>query len=573
MNSPEAGGETLEGQMDSVDRLVDAYREGAISRRQFVKRGAALGLTMSAISGLLAEAAGAVGGRVERSAAKQGGTLREGYDLDFSRMDPIATTWYDPGFYALYDSIVDKNPKGQIVPDLATSWKFSRDGLTATFKIRKGARFHTGRPLTAQAIKEVYDAIADPKSGSPLRSLWAPVAKTLAPNPQTLVIKLRHPYFNLLNVVQTGYWAIVNTKTRNKVGPTEYGKKVIDGTGPFTFVEWVPGDHVSVKRWDQFYGSIVPYFKNRGKAYLKGIRWIAILEAAQRATRIENGEIDTLRGPNFPDVARLKKNPNLTVTELKEWSGYVFGPNFKRTELGFDDVRVRQAISHAINRKAIADKLFFGLAEPMFGPVTTGDANYNPAVEKFNQFDPGKSKSLLADAGWTPGSGGILEKSGTKMSFTLTIQAETFNQQLGAVTQAQLRDIGMDVKVEALDRGTFFNKLFAGTTDAWIFFYLWPVPIDVVSLFVNSVNADGKGPNWSNAKLPAVDAALNTWLNAKNQAQLRAGSKGLQVKIAELLPIIPIVNRRAFWVHRKNVHGYLVHQWNLYPHYTDVWLS
>lgn len=559
--------------MDSVEPLVDAYRDGSISRREFVKRGTALGLTMSAISGLLAGAAGAAGGRVERSAPTRGGTLREGYDLDFSRMDPIATTWYDPGFYALYNSIVDKNSKGRIVPDLATSWKFSPDGLTATFKIRKGARFHTGRPLTSQAIKEVYDAIADPKSGSPLRSLWAPVAKTLAPNPQTLVIKLSHPYFNLLNVVQTGYWAIVNTKTRNKVGPTNYGKKVIDGTGPFTFVESVPGDHVSVKRWDQFSGSIVPYFKNKGKAYLDGIRWIAILEAAQRATRIENGEIDTLRGPNFPDVARLKKNSKLTVTELKEWSGYVFGPNFKRTELGFDDLRVRQAISHAINRKAIADKLFFGLAEPMFGPVTTGDANYNPAVEKFNQFDPGKSKSLLADAGWKPGSGGILEKSGKKMSFTLTIQAETFNQQLGAVAQAQLRDIGMDVKVEALDRGTYFNKLFDGTTDAWIFFYLWPVPIDVVSLFVNSVNADGKGPNWSNAKLPDVDAALNTWLNAKNQAQLRAGSKGLQAKIAELLPIIPIVNRRAFWVRRKNVHGYLVHQWNLYPHYTDVWLS
>ena len=559
--------------MDSVERLVDAYRQGGISRREVVKRGAALGLTVSAVSGLLAEAAGATVGRVGASAPKQGGTLKEGYDLDFSRMDPIATTWYDPGFYALYNSIVDKDPKGRIVPDLATGWKFSADGLTATFNIRKGVRFHTGRPLTSKAIKEVYDAIANPKSGSPLRSLWEPVAKTLAPNPQTLVIKLKHPYFNLLNVVQTGYWAIVNTKTRNKVGAAEYGKKVIDGTGPFRFVEWVPGDHVSVKRWDQFSGSIVPYFKNKGKAYLDGVRWIAILEAAQRATRIETGEIDTLRGPNFPDVPRLKKNRNLVVTELKEWSGYVFGPNFKKTQLGFDDLRVRQAISAAINRKAIADKLFFGLAEPMFGPVTTGDANYNPAVEKYNQYDPNKAKSLLADAGWTPGSGGILEKNGQKMSFSITIQAETFNQQLGAAIQDQLHNVGMDVRVEALDRGTYFNKLFAGTTDAWIFFYLWPVPIDVVSLFVNSANADGKGPDWSNAKIPEVDAAINRWLNAKNQAQLRAGSQALQLKVAQLLPIIPIVNRRAFWVHRKNVHGYLVHQWNLYPHYTDVWLS
>jgi len=158
------------------------------------------------------------------------------------------------------------------------------------------------------------------------------------------------------------------------------------------------------------------------------------------------------------------------------------------------------------------------------------------------------------------------------MSFELTIQAETFNQQLGSVVQAQLHDIGMDVSVKAYDRGTYFNKLFGGT-DSWIFFYLWPVPIDVITLFVNSAAADGKGPNWSNAKIPAIDAGINRYLGARNESQLNAASANLQVLIAQNLPLIPIVNREAFWVHRKNVHGYLVHQWNLYPYYNDVWLS
>jgi peptide/nickel transport system substrate-binding protein len=563
----------LEGQTDSVARMVDAYREGNLSRREFVQRGVALGLTVPALLGLLAEAAAAGGNAPAGSTVKTGGTLREGYDLDFSRMDPIATTWYDPGFYALYQSIVNKDPKGTIVPDIATSWKVSADGKTVTFKLRSGLKFHTGRPLTSKAIKEVYDAIANPKSGSPLRSVWVPhVKQTLAPDPQTLVLKLAHPYYDVFNVVQTGYWAIVNTQTRNKVGPTNYGKKVIDGSGPFTFVEWIPGDHVSVKRWDEFPGSIVPYFKNKGKAYLDGIKWIAILEASQRAVQIEKGEIDTLRGPNFPDIPRLLKNKELTVTRLKEWSGYVLGPNFKRTELGFDDLRVRQAMSHAIDRKAIADKLFFGYAFPMYGPITSADKAYTKEVEKYNQFNPEKAKSLLDAAGWKVGSGGIREKDGKKMSFELTIQAETFNQQLGSVIQEELRNIGMDVHVKAYDRGTYFNKLFGGT-DAWIFFYLWPVPIDVITLFVNSAAADGKGPNWSNAKIPAIDAAINRYLSARNATQLNAASANLQVLIAQNLPLIPIVNREAFWVHRQNVHGYLVHQWNLYPYYNDVWLS
>src|SRR6266508_4600428 len=127
------------------------------------------------------------------------------------------------------ERIVNKDPKGRIVPDIATSWKVSRDGKTVTFKLRKGLKFHSGRPLTSRAIKQVYDAIANPKSGSPLRSVLVPhVRTTLAPNPTTLVLKLAHPYYDVFNIVQTGYWAIVNTKTRNRVGPTNYGKKVID---------------------------------------------------------------------------------------------------------------------------------------------------------------------------------------------------------------------------------------------------------------------------------------------------------------------------------------------------------
>jgi peptide/nickel transport system substrate-binding protein len=558
---------------DSVEQIVEDYRAGVISRRDFVRRGAALGVGMSALGGLLAGAAGAATRAPRAPRVKVGGTLREGYDLDFSRMDPVNTSWYDPGFYALYQSIVNKDPQGRIVPDVARSWSVSADGLTVTFRIRSGLKFHSGRPLTAQAIKEVYDAIANPKTGSPLRSLWVPAVKeTLAPNPTTVVLKLAHPYYDVFNVVQTGYWAIENMQVRNKLG-VDYGKKVIDGSGPFTFVDWVPGDHVSVKRWDEFPGSIVPYFKNKGKAYLDGIRWTAILEAAQRATQIENGEIDTLRGPNPPDIPRLLKNKDLHVTQLKEWSGYILGANFKKTNVGFDDVRVRSAMSHALDRKAIADKLFEGFAFPMYGPITSADANYTKAVEKYSTYDPDMSKKLLDQAGWKEGSGGVREKNGQKLAFTLTIQAETLNQQLGAVVQEELHNIGMDVKVTAFDRGTYFNNLFGGKADAFIFYYLWPVPIDVVQLFVNSANADGKGPNWSNAKIPSIDAGIAKYQQARTAAELRATSQALQVEIMKQLPIIPIVNRGSYWVNRKNVHGYLVHQWNLYPYYNDVWLS
>ena len=564
-----------EGNMDdgssrpAVQGLVEQYVGGTLSRRQFVKGALALGLGMTTIGGILA--ACSTGTNNTSGTPKKGGTLKEGYDLDFSRLDPINTNWYDPAFYAVYESLVTNDPQGNYVPQIASSWTVAPDGLSVTFKIRSGLKFQSGAPLNAAAIKSVYDGIADPKNGSPLGSVWVPVASTDAPDDTTLVIKLKHPYFDLFNIVKTGYWDIINMAYRTQLGD-KYGQQGVDGSGPFTLTEWVPGSHTSVKRWEGYPGTVTPFIQNKGKPYLDGINWLTILDAPQRAIQIQNGEIDTLRGPAFQDITRLQADSNLTVTQLKEWSGYFFSLNFKRTDLGFNDVNVRQALSHAIDRASIVKALLFSHGEPLYGPITSADKSYTKDVEQFNQFDVAKSKSMLAAAGWKAGSDGILVKNGKRFSFEMIIQAESFNQQLGSVIQAQLKTVGVDLKVSSLDRGTFFNKAFANP-DSVMFFYLWPVPIDVVTLFVNSVNANGKGPNWGNAVVPQVDAAIAAWQSAANQDALVAAGKQFQLAIAEQLPFVPVINRDAFWVNRKNVHGWTPDQWNLYPYYNDVWLD
>lgn len=555
-----------------LDRLLRDYRERRLTRRGFMQRALALGLSLPAISGLLlaARSGAAEAAPAAADTPKTGGTLREGYDLDFSRMDPIATDWYDPGFYALYEAVITNDPDGNFVPQIAEKWEVSPDGKQITFHIRPGLKFHTGAPLDAKAIKDVYDTIQDPKSGSPLASLFAPVASTEAPDETTVVLTMKHPYFEALNVVKTGYWDIVNTATRAKVGAAEYGKKEIDGSGPFTFVEWVPGSHVTVKRWEDYPGSVVPFFQNKGKAYLDGIRWDAILEAAQRAIRIENKEIDTLHGPALQDVARLRANPDLNVIALKEWSGYIFSPNETRTELDFQDLRMRQAMSHAINRPAIVKALLFGEGEPLYGPINTADKYYTKDVEQYNQFDLDKAKSLVAELGWKPGSDGILTKNGKRLAFKLEVQAESLNKDLATAIQAQLKTLGMDVKLNVTDRGTYFNNI-ANNPDSVLFYYLWPVPIDVVSLFVTSDTIPN--PNWAQARIKEVDDAFAAWQSAANEDQLKAAGAAFQVAVAKNLPTIPLVNRNNIWVQRKNVHGWLPNQPNLYPYYNDVWLS
>ena len=418
-------------------------------------------------------------------------------------------------------------------------------------------------------MKEVYEAIMDPVNASPLASLFTPVESIEATDERTLVLGMAHPYYEVVNVVKTGFWALVNIETRNELAE-QYGQSGVDGTGPFLFGEWVPGSHVTVTRWDEYPGSIVPYFTNKGTAYLDGIRWEAILEAAQRAVRIENAEIDTLRNPALQDVARLETNPDLSVSNFSEPSGYIMSTNFERTDLDFHEQAMRQAISHAIDREAIVTTLLADLGSPLYGPITPADVYYDPAVEEFNQFDLEQAKSMVAELGWTPGDDGILTKNGVRHAFSLVVQAESFNRDLASVLQASLAELGMEVTIEALDRGSYFNKITEGS-DSSLFYYLWPVPIDVVSLFVGSGTIPV--PNWSRANLPDVDAALEAWKQAANAEELAAAGNQFQLVIAEQLPTIPLVVRNSIWVSRPNVHGWLPHQYDIYPHYNDVWLS
>lgn len=553
----------------SIATILDDYRARKMSRRGLLAAAATLGVSATALNRVLvAEVAASP---LAQDEPVSGGTLREGYDLDFSRLDPVSTNWYDPAFHALYDSLLIDAPDGTLQPNLAESWEIAEDGMSVTFMLKEGGLFHSGAPVTAAAVKELYETIQDPASGSPLSTLFTPVESIEAVDERTLVLNMAHPYYEVLNVVKTGYWAIANNETRTAEGEA-YGQSAVDGTGPFLFQEWVPGSHTTVTRWEEYPGSIVPFFTNKGPAYLDGIRWEAILEGAQRAIKIENGEIDTLRNPLLQDVARLEQNADLSVSSFSEPSGYIMSTNFDRTDLDFHEVAMRQAISHAIDRQAIVTALLSNLGSPLYGPITPADLYFAPEVDAFNQFDLDLAKSMVAELGWAPGDDGILAKNGVRHAFNLVVQAESFNRDLGSVIQGSLAELGMEVTVEALDRGSYFARLGEGV-DSSIFYYLWPVPIDVVILFVGSDTIGPGLPNWSHANIPVVDEAITAWKNAANADELRTAGDQFQLAIAENLPTIPLVVRNSVWVQRPNVHGWQPHQYDIYPHYNDVWLD
>ena len=323
-----------------------------------------------------------------------GGTLREGYDLDFSRMDPVGTNWYDPAFSALYENVITNDPEGAKVPQIAESWEFSEDGTVLTFKIRTGLSFHSGDVLDAAAVAAAFTEI---KTSGSLAVFFEPVETIEATDETTVVLTMSHPVLRrdqrgrhrlLVDLQQPGPRRARRRRGRHLRTATDRRQRTLH---LWRMGARQPRDGEQVGRVSRFDCALL---RKTGPAYLDGIRWEFISEAAQRAIRIENGEIDTLRGPAAQDIARLEGNSDLNVVRLQGMVRlHLRGQSPAKPNTTFQEVRMRQAMSGAINRQAIADALLFGEGEPIYGPITTADRYYTPEVEQFNQFDLDQSKA------------------------------------------------------------------------------------------------------------------------------------------------------------------------------------
>jgi ABC-type transport system substrate-binding protein len=555
--------EQLSGQQDPVEGLLEQYVEQRIDRRQFFKRAGALGLSMSAASVLLAPVASAARRAPAAAAVTRGGTFIEGYDRDFTKMDAVQSGWADPGYYALYEFTMTRDPAGKIVPAMAESWTISPDGKKWVLHIRKGLKFHSGAPCTAKDVVANFNIFRGPKTGQNA-IFWPPMTVSVGPN-NTVVIDLKKPDAALPETLATEYSMIENLATRNKLG-AKYGATAADGTGPFKLTEFTPGKQVRVTRWDRYPGSSIPFLQNHGAAYVNEVRWVPIIEASGRANEIESGTVHAVKNPAGQDVGRLKADKNLVVQEWPAIANSFMSPNWDLKTLGFNDVRVRQALSHGIDREGIARSVFFGHAVPTYGPIAPNYKWYNHAVEQYNKFDPGKAAKLLDQAGWVKGSGGIRAKGGVKLAFThLDWAAQAQGRLIMEAIVPMMKDIGVAMTVKSLESAAFFPAY--PKSQSFGYEWLWSSPVDVLVIF-NVIPSPAY-----NGNLPDLLAAFTQWQTAKNPKQLEAAAKKAQLIWAEKLPKIPIVTRNDIWVHSKKVHGWNPTQTMLYPLYNDVWVE
>ena len=398
----ERGEKLMDRAPDGLESALGDYAAHRISRRELLKRAGLLGVAAAVVGPLVASgtAGATTPGRRGKCARGFVGLPKERRELPraattavFTPPNPVANAWADPDFNALFEALVMRNPAGEIVPMLAD--KFSSGPQGWTFHLRDGLKFQSGVPLTAAAVVEGFNLFRSPKTGQN-GPFWTPVTNVTASG-QDVICATTHPFQAFQETVTTEYSYIMDPDTWKADGAA-YGTKATNGTGPFILTSFSPSEHVVAQRWEDYPGSIVPFFQNHGKAYLDSITWISITDASERAPQIQTGLVDAIKNPPPQDVDTLKDNPDIVVLEYQELSNFFLSVNMADESLGFNDLRVRQAISHAIDRQAIVESIFLGHAVPTYGPVMTKYKWYNPAVENFNQFNLALAESLLDDA-------------------------------------------------------------------------------------------------------------------------------------------------------------------------------
>ncbi len=351
------------------------------------------------------------------------------------------------------DTLTAVNPNdGSIHPSLATSWEVSPDGKVYTFKLRTDVKFHDGTPFNAESVKFNFDYTMrdDIRHGFAWSALGGTsFDRTEVVDSSTVKVYLKAPNAAFLVSLSDGGLGI-DSPTAMQAGGEDYGIKTLVGSGPFKFKEWVKGDHITLVRSDE-YNWAPDIFQHSGPAYLDEIIYRDIQDVATRIAALEAGEL-TLATSTEPMVAQLRGNPDIQILLTpKAGTARMYTMNLGKSPT--DDIRVRQAIAHAIDKAALLGlPAWSGIGRVAVAPiprnmVPNGDLS---AVAQYDiAFDPAKAKSLLDEAGWKVGSDGIREKGGQKMVVDWAITAASVPQ-VEPVEQ-MLRDVGIGMNIRTGD--------------------------------------------------------------------------------------------------------------------------
>src|SRR4051794_1421068 len=323
---------------EAEDRLAREFLSGHIDRRTLMMRGAALGLSGGLLSAVLAACGSSSKskplGSTATGAAVAGGTLKAALTGEPDSLDPAKSQIYTGAqvYDNVFSKLIDLDEHGKFYGVLATKWT-QADPKTWTFDLQSGVKFHNGDPFTANDVKYTFERILSSKTASGYAPLYEVIDSIVVQSPTRVTFKLKTPFGPFLtNLANNG--EIVNKRSIEAKGSE---RKPV-GTGPFQFVEWKQGDHITLKRFPG-------YFK-KGQPSVDGVQFRFLLVDQGRIDALHSGQLDWVDAVPLQQLATLAKDPQLTVysSKLAGIPDYL-AMNVRRPP--FDNVALRQAIAWA----------------------------------------------------------------------------------------------------------------------------------------------------------------------------------------------------------------------------------
>lgn len=373
----------------------------------------------------------ATAGLAERS------DIKLGMQLEPPHLDPTsaAAAAIDEVVYAnIYEGLTRFGSDGAILPALAERWDISEDGMSYVFTLREGVSYHSGAEMTAADVKFSLDRARADDSTNAQKALFATIDSVNVIDDLTVEVTLTAPTGALLFNLAWGDAVIVDESF------TEAEKTAPNGTGPFKLLEWVKGDRIEIVRNPDYWGAPVT---------LEAATFKFISDPTAAFAAMMAGDIDAF--PVFPapeNLPQFEADPRFAVIVGSTEGETILSTNNKQPP--FDDVRVRKALAHAIDRQAIIDGAMFGYGTP----IGTHFAPHNPAyVDLTDQsaYDPELAKQLLAEAGYGDG-----------FTTTLKLPPPSYARRGGEIIASQLRAVGIETQITNLEWSQWLEEVFRG---------------------------------------------------------------------------------------------------------------
>ncbi|MEK8128762.1 ABC transporter substrate-binding protein [Paenibacillus filicis] len=374
------------------------------------------------------------GAAVEKTGAKSDGgkvTVLILQDLDYLDPHLAVAAGTNEVLFNIFEGLLKPNEKGELLPALAASYTVSPDGLTYTFKLRDGVKFHNGQALTSADVKYSYSRLAGLDTGKPLQTSFDGVKSVEAPDASTVVITLKQNNSSFLTaltatVIPSGY----QDSNKNPVG-----------TGPFKYKQYTPGQQLVVEKFADYWQKGIPS--------LDQVTFKIITDSQAGLLALKSGEVDIYPRIGTEQLQEVAKDFNTISTP----QNLVQLVTFNITRKPFNDVKVRQALNYAINKKEIIDGVALGKGTILGSNLSPVLAKYYQAgLENTYKTDLEKAKSLLKEAGYPDG-----------FETTLSVPSNyKFHVDTAQVVVAQLEQIGVKVKIEPVEWAVWLDRIYKG---------------------------------------------------------------------------------------------------------------